>query len=168
MVRGHDCCDARPRLDYRFFSHSTSRSSKSVQAHIPATQENSSLKSSGLCLQRLKSCGFSGACYNLLPPLYRKGASLANLNLVSFTAENEANLQALRTRLHKMTDQQLLRFGQTARYMCSSGANLGEPPREIFVVQLREVRTEWQRRNPEVPPSASLGGTEGRPSGSKA
>src|SRR5258708_22638845 len=45
---------------------------------------------------------------------------------------------------------------------------IAREPREIFVVQLREVRTEWQRRNPEVPPSVSLGGTEGRPSGSKA
>ena len=116
---------------------------------------NSSLKPSGLCLPPLKSCGFSGACYN--PLHYRKGARLANLNLVGFTAE--VTLQALRTRLQKMTDQQLLRFGQTARYMCSSGANLGEPPREIFVVQLHEVRTEWQRRNPELPPSVSLGGT---------
>jgi hypothetical protein len=110
----------------------------------------------------------SGACYNLLPPLYRKGASLANLTLVGFTAENEVTLQALRTRLQKMLDQELLRFGQAAKYMCSPGANFGGPPRQIFLIQLREVRSEWQRRNPDLPPTPSLGGTEGRANGSKA
>jgi len=79
---------------------------------------------------------------------------------VGFSSDdNEVVLESLRTRLRKMSDQELLRFGQAAKYMCSPGANLGEPPREIFLVQLREVRTEWQRRNPELPPTPSLGGT---------
>jgi len=34
-----------------------------------------------------------------------------------------------------MSDQQLLAFGTSARYMCSRGANLDKPPREPFVIQ---------------------------------
>jgi len=42
-----------------------------------------------------------------------------------------------------MTDAELLRFGQDNRYMCSPYANLGKPPLEAFVIQLREARAEW-------------------------
>ena len=63
--------------------------------------------------------------------------------------ENEVVLESLRTRLRKMSDQELLRFGQSAKYMCSPGANSGEPPRQVFLIQLREVRTEWERRKSE-------------------
>jgi hypothetical protein len=63
--------------------------------------------------------------------------------------DNEVVLESLRTRLRKMSDQELLRFGQSAKYMCSPGANSGEPPRQVFLIQLREVRTEWERRKSE-------------------
>jgi len=63
--------------------------------------------------------------------------------------ENEVVLESLRTRLRKMSDQELLRFGQSAKYMCSPGANSGEPPRQVFLIQLREVRSEWERRKSE-------------------
>ncbi len=69
---------------------------------------------------------------------------------VGFSSDdNEVVLESLRTRLRKMSDQELLRFGQTAKYMCSSGANFGEPPRQVFLIQLREVRAELERRNQE-------------------
>jgi hypothetical protein len=60
--------------------------------------------------------------------------------------ENEVVLESLRTRLRKMSDQELLRFGQSAKYMCSPAANSGEPRRQVFLIQLREVRMEWERR----------------------
>jgi hypothetical protein len=47
-------------------------------------------------------------------------------------------------------DGELLRFGKDNRYMCSSYANIGKPPLEAFVTQLREARTEWRRRHPEA------------------
>ena len=65
------------------------------------------------------------------------------------SSEDEVDLEGLRRRLQKMKDQELLRFGQAAKYMCSSGANFGEPPRQVFLIQLREVRTEWERRQSE-------------------
>jgi hypothetical protein len=69
---------------------------------------------------------------------------------VGFSSDdNEVVLESLRTRLRKMSDQELLRFGQAAKYMCSPGANFGEPPRQVFLIQLREVRTEWERRKSE-------------------
>jgi hypothetical protein len=40
----------------------------------------------------------------------------------------------------------LKRFGRSAVYMCSPKANTGKPPRDAFVIQLREARAEWRRR----------------------
>ena len=37
----------------------------------------------------------------------------------------------------------LIALGKAARYMCSPAANLGQPPREPFVIQLREARAGW-------------------------
>jgi hypothetical protein len=62
-----------------------------------------------------------------------------------FTQE-EIDVDELRARLRKMSDAELLAFGKAARYMCSPAANLGQPPREPFVIQLREARGEWGRR----------------------
>jgi hypothetical protein len=51
------------------------------------------------------------------------------------------DLNELRTRLRKMSDEDLLRFGKAARFMCSD-----KSPRQAFVVQLEEARAEWLRR----------------------
>jgi hypothetical protein len=60
--------------------------------------------------------------------------------------ENEIDLEVLRTRLRKMNDQELRRFGLAARFMCSAGAKLGNP-RQVFVIQLEEARAEQEHRN---------------------
>jgi hypothetical protein len=36
--------------------------------------------------------------------------------------------------------------------MCTPEANLGAPPRRVFVIQLEEARAEWRRRLPKAPP----------------
>lgn len=72
---------------------------------------------------------------------------MANLSSVGLSGnEDEVDLESLRARLRKMNDQELRRFGLAAKFMCSPGANLGKPPRQVFVVQLEEARKEWQRR----------------------
>ena len=68
----------------------------------------------------------------------------------------EVNIEEARLRLRKMNDGELLRYGQTAKYMCSRPANMGKPPREEFVMQLREARAEWRRRFPKLPLSESV------------
>ena len=78
---------------------------------------------------------------------------MANLNSVGFS---ELNLEALRTRLQKMKDAELLRFGRAAKSMCRPNAYFGQAPRQVFVVQLEEARAEWKRRKPELPLSESL------------
>jgi hypothetical protein len=65
-----------------------------------------------------------------------------------FTSDG-VDVEELRTRLQRMSDTELLRFGTAARNMCSPAANLGKSPREAFVIQLEEARTEWQRRKTE-------------------
>lgn len=56
------------------------------------------------------------------------------------------DVDALRTRLTKMSDKELREFGKAARYMVSPTANMGKPPLPAFVLQLEEARAEWRRR----------------------
>ena len=55
---------------------------------------------------------------------------------------------ALRTRLRKMSDEELREFGEAARYMVSPTANMGKPPLPTFVMQLETAHAEWWRRDP--------------------
>jgi hypothetical protein len=63
-----------------------------------------------------------------------------------FARDEPLDLEELRARLRKMPDAALLRFGTAARNMCTPHANYGHPPRENFVVHLREAREERKRR----------------------
>ena len=56
------------------------------------------------------------------------------------------NVDELRERLEKMSDAELRTFGQAAQRMVSPKANPGQPPPEVFVIQLDEARKEWKRR----------------------
>jgi hypothetical protein len=67
--------------------------------------------------------------------------------MYTFAGESAIDLDALRARLARMNDAALARFGRAAAYMCSPEANMGKPPREAFLIQLREAREEWRRRS---------------------
>jgi hypothetical protein len=56
------------------------------------------------------------------------------------------DVDELRTRLRKMSDEELRKLGKAARYMVSPRANMGKPPLPTFVLQLEEARAEWRRR----------------------
>ena len=60
--------------------------------------------------------------------------------------ETPFNVDELQERLRKMSDVELRKFGQAAQHMVSPKANPGQPPREVFVIQLDEARKEWKRR----------------------
>jgi hypothetical protein len=68
---------------------------------------------------------------------------------------NDDDSSELRERLRKMSDQELLRFGTAAKFMCSSQTNFGKPSREAFVT-LDEARAEWKRRKPDLPLNTSV------------
>ncbi len=72
-----------------------------------------------------------------------------------FASNEPTDADEVRTRLRKMSDGQLLRFGKAAAFMCSPRANFNEPPREAFVIQLREARAEWRRVIPMLPANNS-------------
>jgi len=59
-------------------------------------------------------------------------------------------LEDVRTRLRKMSDEELLRFGRAAASLCRPEGNFGHPPRAVFVEQLQEARVEWRRRHPKA------------------
>ena len=65
------------------------------------------------------------------------------------------DVDALRARLRKMSDEELREFGKAARYMVSPTANMGKPPLPTFVLQLEEARAEWRRRQKNKPPQAT-------------
>jgi hypothetical protein len=46
------------------------------------------------------------------------------------------NVEEFRARLRKMSDEKLREFGEAARYMVSSKANMGKPPLPVYVLQL--------------------------------
>ena len=59
---------------------------------------------------------------------------------ISFQPEN---IERLRQRLVKMSDDDLTEFGLSAKLMCHDWK-----PQEVFVTQLEEAREEWRRRYP--------------------
>jgi uncharacterized protein YjiS (DUF1127 family) len=63
------------------------------------------------------------------------------------------DLEELRTRLRKMSDDELEGYGIVAKIMCSFTVNANIPPRECFAVQLRESQAEWVRRKGVSPES---------------
>jgi hypothetical protein len=65
-----------------------------------------------------------------------------------FASDKPIDVDQLRIRLRRMSDSELIQFGEAARYMCSPQATHGRPPRESYVIQLREARDEWRRRHP--------------------
>jgi hypothetical protein len=62
---------------------------------------------------------------------------------------SEFNLENLRKRLQRVSDDGLIQFGKSCQELLTPQANLGRPPREVFVIQLQEARKEWRRRHPK-------------------
>jgi hypothetical protein len=60
--------------------------------------------------------------------------------------EDQIDLEQLRARLRKMSDEALLHWGRSGVRLCSAEFNRGKPPRQVFVIQLEEARMEWRRR----------------------
>src|SRR6516225_466467 len=66
-------------------------------------------------------------------------------DLSRIALEADLDVDDLRARVARMSDRALLEFGRAAAYMCSPYANLGQPPRKPFVLQLESARAEWRR-----------------------
>ena len=87
--------------------------------------------------------------------LLRRTADAANNNALPRATVMQSihlaslDVDGLRTRLRKMSDEELRKFGRAARYMASPTVNMGKPPLPTFVLQLEEARAEWRRRHPE-------------------
>ena len=60
--------------------------------------------------------------------------------------EDTVDLEQLRTRLRKVSDEALLHWGRCGVRLCSAEFNRGKPPRQVFVIQLEDARAEWRRR----------------------
>jgi hypothetical protein len=61
-----------------------------------------------------------------------------------FARDEGIDLEQLQARLRKMSEDDLVRFGKAARFMCRD-----KEPRQMFVIQLEEARAEWRRRHPK-------------------
>jgi len=64
---------------------------------------------------------------------------------VSIAIGSSDELEQLRTRLRKMTDGELIRYGKAARSLCRD-------PRcpDTFKRQLEGARAEWRHRHPKA------------------
>lgn len=56
------------------------------------------------------------------------------------------NVDELREHLRKISDPELHKSGQAAPHMVTPKANPGQPPPDVFVIQLDAVRKGWKRR----------------------
>ena len=52
-------------------------------------------------------------------------------------------------KLRKLSNEELIREGKAARYMCAPSPNFGKPPRDVYVIALRLCIEEWRRRHPK-------------------
>jgi hypothetical protein len=62
------------------------------------------------------------------------------------------DVEAIRAKLRKLSDVELIREGRAARQLVSPVGRNGKPPRKAFMVCLEECIAEWQRRHQPVPP----------------
>jgi hypothetical protein len=106
------------------------------------------LSSSCLALRRSLSCPF------LVSPTKNKNPQSRLRFLGSNSMQSiqlaDSDVENLRARLRKKSDEELRNFGKAARQMVSPGANMGKPPLPTFVLQLEEACAEWRRRH--LPP----------------
>ena len=65
------------------------------------------------------------------------------VSMMEFDEEKE------RERLRKVSDEELIREGRAARYMCAPSTNSGKPPRDVYVIALRLWKEEYRRRHPK-------------------
>ena len=56
------------------------------------------------------------------------------------------NVDELRERLQKMSDVELRKFGQATQHMGSPKETPGQPPQEVFAIQLDEARKRMGRK----------------------
>jgi len=71
-------------------------------------------------------------------------------------AIDELDIEGLRQRLHRMSNPELLMFGVTTKCLCALDASPDSSPSGGVLVQLREAREEWKKRNPSLPLSESF------------
>jgi hypothetical protein len=83
-------------------------------------------------------------CRLAIRPLVMSASMYPDL---SHLAEASAiDVDAIRARLRKLSDAELIRYGQNCAFLCSPKQNFGKPPLEVWTVQLDEARAEWRRR----------------------
>ena len=116
---------------------------KKEHIHFVALQRASLLIGALLCLAVVSAL----AMMIIAPALSGAMRMPVRCSSIYEFGRNGPDRDELRDRLRRMPDQELLRFG----IMCSVRANCGN-----FGLQLEEARTEWKRRNPELPLSISF------------
>jgi len=67
--------------------------------------------------------------------------------MYELAGENELDLEALRAKLRRMSDDALNRFGQAARYICSPAAKHARRKQRVFVIKLRQAVKGRRRRH---------------------
>jgi hypothetical protein len=68
-------------------------------------------------------------------------------DLSRLALEADLDVDDLPRAFARMSDRELLELGRAAVYMCTPRANLGQPRRKPFVLQLEAARAEWRCRH---------------------
>ncbi|HWF38574.1 MAG TPA: hypothetical protein VG322_08650 [Candidatus Acidoferrales bacterium] len=63
---------------------------------------------------------------------------------------NQVELELFKSNLGSMSDNELLRLGDSLAKMCAPGATGGLAVKEISEIHLEEVKAEWKKRHPST------------------
>jgi hypothetical protein len=64
--------------------------------------------------------------------------------------DKHLDIEAIRARIRKLSDAELIREGQAARQLVAPWGDGSRPPRKVFQATLEECIAEWRRRKPEA------------------
>jgi hypothetical protein len=71
-------------------------------------------------------------------------------NLSGSALDSDSDVKWFGAQLRKMSDRDLLKCGKDLAFLCYPKQKYGKPPKEVWVLELKEARTEWRRRYPRA------------------
>jgi hypothetical protein len=72
------------------------------------------------------------------------------LNLSGSALNLDSDVKWFGAQLRKMSDKNLLKCVGILAFLCSPKRDHGEPPKEVWVLELKKARSEWRRRHPKA------------------
>ena len=86
--------------------------------------------------------------YQVIQPWYETEIMFRVDDLLMHESNEDIELEHLRQRLRRMSDVEVLLFGETCAQKWALKKTSGESADRVLKVQIEETRAEWKRRHP--------------------